>query len=243
MNTLRTRRLAALAVVGALALASCSSGGDDAAEKTTTTKAEKTTTTEKATTTTTTEATTTTDGTVDTLDELEQVAKDALLTAKEVAPDFTEDTYEGGTSTGPCTDTHPDELIKPAVHVGAASGRQDAGYEQAIRIYDDEAEGKEAFANFKESISCDGGTITKDDGSTSEVTLGDEVDMAGINKHIDEGYARQASTTGAKGYVVVTRLGASVITFQFFSAEGTDDSTLPDIPTVISKAMDKAAAA
>ena len=50
MNTpLRARRLAALAVVGALALASCSSGGDDAAEKTTPTKAEKTTTTDKKT--------------------------------------------------------------------------------------------------------------------------------------------------------------------------------------------------
>lgn len=211
-----------LFIVAALVLVGCGGGGDSASGTTTTAPADTTTTSTGA---------------------LEATAQSALLTAAEIGPGFVAGQYVDNSGPLPCAAAgavDPDITIPPAVKVGATA--QDSAnslfFQETIRLYADDAEGTTAMTNAVSGFSCAVGTTDNGDGTTTSINISAPQDVAS-QVGVDEAMAWQISTDQIQGVLIIARLSAAIVTFDFETVLGGDTTNAPDTLQLATAGIEK----
>lgn len=221
-----TRTAGALIIATTIALGACSSSSDSSSD-TTTTEADATTTTGEETTTSA-PADTTTTTSLD-LTDLEATAQSALLSAADIGPTFVDDTYTPTAGPPPCGGEDVDVTIPPAVRVGsvAVDNAAQLFFQEAIRVYQDDSEGSDAYTQGVAGLACTDGTVQNSDGTTTAVQISEPTDVS-ADLGADEAFQWQVATAQVQGVIIAARLSAAIVTFEFQTVLGNDTSNAPD---------------
>jgi hypothetical protein len=232
-----TRTAAALLVATTIVLGACSDSSDTSSDTTTSEVDETTTTGSEDTTTSAPEDTT---STTDALAGLEATATAALLTASDLGPTFVDDTYTPSQGPPPCGGEDVDVTIPPAVRVGSVAVDNDAQlfFQEAIRVYQDDSEGSDAYTQGVAGLACTNGTVDNSDGSTTAVQISEPTDVS-ADLGVDEAFQWQVATDSVQGVIIAARLSAAVVTFEFQTVLGNDTSSAPDPLAVAQAGIEK----
>lgn len=233
---MRTPRLRAVALCGALALAgtACSTkGGSDSADKpkATTTTAKATTTTEEVTTTTE-EATTTTEADGPSEDQLITFVKPLLLTSSDLGSDTFEAQELSDTEETCGVDFDKEYPNKARVGTQLESASLKLAFQEIVRVYATEGEAADGYqAVVDKALACGelggGNTISAGEDVSSDVSP-DGADVEAT------GYSVSGDTV--EGVVVVAHFSDAIVVFQFAGAKGAADAAGAPNPVDVVKA-------
>ncbi|MEY2458217.1 MAG: hypothetical protein QOG30_47 [Acidimicrobiaceae bacterium] len=160
-----------------------------------------------------------------------------MLTAKEVAPDFTDDTFTADhTGATFCGQTNPDQQVPPLRDVGSTSSNGVASFEEEAKAYSSSSDAAQVLDLIKSETTCSSPTIP----GGEPIVLSSPKDVTSqMTTAVEEAIEIDFETTESTGQFFVIKDTVAIVTFSFQAQKGTDVSKLPVALDVVNKGLKK----
>jgi hypothetical protein len=160
-----------------------------------------------------------------------------MLTAKEVDPSFTKDTFTVDNSAPTfCGKPNFNQQVPPKRDVGSASSNGVASFEEEAVAYASAAEAQKVLDLIKDETTCPHPTVP---GGQPIVLSAPKDVSSSLTTPVEAAFEIDFETTEATGQLFVIKDTVAIVTFTFAAQKGADTSKLPVAISVVNKGLTK----